>query len=165
MKLSWLVLPGTTAVLASLMMGPVGAQSSSQSVTIISSGPGQRSEIRTVSSSQSSIVRSLNDQQAHVQISAARLGQAHRLTVQSSAHVLSGEIKLDGRTIYRLDGATNTVDLSPHLSTGEHTLEITGTYAPRQASVQIALVGPGATVSHQMSGQGQLANTIRLTVR
>jgi hypothetical protein len=165
MKIIWFVLFGTTTALAALLISPVLGQTHSQSITVINSGSSQSNQVRIVNSSSMSTQGNTQQQETALTIRAANLTQPYRLTIETRGATLGGEIKLNGRTIHRLQGSSTAIDLSPHLTRGDHVMEIIGTYTPAQGSVQVSLVGPGTTLTQHLSGQGQLTNRIRLSVR
>jgi hypothetical protein len=169
MKMTWLMILGTTAALAALMVSPALGQTHSQRVTVTNSGSGQHSQITTIHSTSTSrggaTGTTASRQEVQLSLRAAHLHQPHRLQIEAVGASLGGEIKLNGRTIHRLQGASSGLDLSPHLSVGDHVVEITGRYTPAQGTVQISLIGPGTTLMHQVSGQGQWAHRLRLSVR
>ena len=91
--------------------------------------------------------------------------ESYRLTVETTARSLNATLKIDGETIKTLTSASETITLSPYLSTaGTHTLEIVGSYSPSTANTQILLVGPGTRMSQQVSGSGRLRQTLRVSV-
>ncbi|MEO1392617.1 MAG: hypothetical protein AAFV90_06875 [Cyanobacteria bacterium J06634_5] len=94
-----------------------------------------------------------------------RVDDDYRLTVETTARSLNATLKIDGETIKTLTRASETLTLSPYLSAaGTHTLEIVGTYLPATANVRISLVGPGTQLSQQVSGSGQLRQTLQVSV-
>ncbi len=165
MKMTWFVIFGATAALAAFTIPALG-QTSIQSISVVNSGSGQYSQVRTVNSSTAApLPASSQRQESQVTLPASQLSQPYRLNVLATSAQFSGDVKLNGRTIHRLRGETNSLNLSPHLSTGEHVLEISGNYSPVQGTVQISLVGSGSTLSQQVSGSGQVSSRIRLLVR
>ncbi|MGF1568411.1 MAG: hypothetical protein ACFCVD_10130 [Nodosilinea sp.] len=165
MKTVWFVTLGLSLALVTLGMNPALGQSPSQQITVSHRGPNQRLQIGSIAPSPAAIMATPRRQETQLRINFANLNQSYRLTVQTSGAALTGDIKVNGRTIHRLGTSVSSLNLSPHLSMGENLVEISGTYTPAQAAVQISLVGPGTTVSHQMSGQGQLSSQIRLLVQ
>lgn len=101
-------------------------------------------------------------QQTGLQV--ARTSGPYTLTVETTGRAFNAELKVDGRTIQSLQGRSETINLSPHLSTGQHTIEIIGTYAPATATAEISLSGPGTRLSQQVSGRGVLRQTLQLSV-
>lgn len=106
-------------------------------------------------------------QQIHQQSSlqAARLNQPYTLTVETTSRALNATIKVDGQTIKTLTNQSEAVNLSPYLSAGQHTIEISGTYSPTSANVQVLLTGPGTQISQQVSGGGTLSQTLQISVQ
>lgn len=107
-------------------------------------------------------VRQQVRQQTGLQV--ARTSGPYTLTVETTGRAFNAELKVDGRTIQSLQGRSETINLSPHLSTGQHTIEIIGTYAPATATAEISLSGPGTRLSQQVSGRGVLRQTLQLSV-
>jgi hypothetical protein len=106
-------------------------------------------------------------QQIHQQSSlrAARSNQPYTLTVETTGRALNAELRVDGQTIKTLVNQSEVIDLSPHLSAGQHSVEISGTYSPVSATAQILLTGPGTQISQQVSGRGVLRQTLQISVQ
>lgn len=167
MKIHGLVPVGATATLAALLISPALGQSYVQRVTVIQTGAGQSIQIRPGQRQLPPIATADYGQRRETRLSirAASLNQPYHLNVQSSGAALTGVIKLNGKSISQLEGSSSTLNLSPHLSVGNHVIEIAGHYTPAQASASVSLVGPGLSFSSQVSGQGSLTNRIQLSVR
>ncbi len=96
---------------------------------------------------------------------AARLTQPYTLTVETTGRAINATVKVDGQTIKTLTSQSESVNLSPYLSAGRHTIEISGTYSPSSANVRMLLSGPGTQTSQQVSGGGTLSQTLQISVQ
>lgn len=104
--------------------------------------------------------------QSASQAQANQVNEPYRLTVETTGRSLNADLKIDGRTVKTLVNPSETIALSPYLSTaGQHTIEVVGSYSPATASTQVLLVGPGTRMSQQVSGSGTLRQTLRISVR
>ncbi len=117
-----------------------------------------------LSSRQITSSQTIHSQTNHSQTN--RVNQSYQLTVKTTGRSLNAELKIDGRLVRTLVDPSETIALSSYLSTaGQHTIEIVGTYAPINATAEILLTGPGTQISHQVSGQGTLRQTLQISVR
>jgi len=103
-------------------------------------------------------------QRTSITLSAGALRQPCQLTILAPGTNLTGYIKVDGKTVGVLKGSTS-FNLSPYLSKGVRTVEITGKYSPTNAAVQVKLSAVGAQVSQQTSGNGKLNHLLAIAVR
>lgn len=131
------------------------SRSSSSNVTQVTSTSGSNFRITQTNSMQRSAVT----------LNSAALKQPHRLTISSPNGQLSGQVKLDNRVIQSLRGPRTVVNLSPYLSIGTKTIEISGKYAPARGAVRIEFAGAGTQVSQQSSGLGSFNHRLVVTVR
>jgi hypothetical protein len=104
-------------------------------------------------------------QQSIINLNAANLNQPHILSVSTSGTELHGEISVDGKVLKQLSKNTFQMNLSPYLSLGQHTVEISARYAPASSSASMELNGPGINVTQQTSGNGTLNYSITVTVQ
>lgn len=72
---------------------------------------------------------------------------------------LSGKIAVNGRVINQFSQGVS-INLSPYLSKGDLTVEITGRYTPVQSSVRVNFSGSETQVNQQSSGTGVLRQTL-----
>lgn len=103
-------------------------------------------------------------QRTSITLPAGALKQACQLTILAPGANLTGYIKVDGQVIRVLKGSTS-FNLSPYLSKGTRTVEISGTYSPANTAIQIKLSALGAQVSQQTSGNGKLNHLLAIAVR
>jgi hypothetical protein len=107
--------------------------------------------------------RHRTNQQTSLNLRSRHLNRPYQLTIDASGNRLNGIVKVDGRTIHTL-GTHTSINLTPYLSTGHHTVEIVGSPGSSSIPVQISLTGPGTQLSHQMRGQGQWHYTLQIAV-
>ncbi|NEP16088.1 MAG: hypothetical protein F6J97_04195 [Leptolyngbya sp. SIO4C1] len=107
---------------------------------------------------------SFQSQETMVDIDSFDLSLPHLLEISTTGSQLSGQISLNGVVIKTLSGSAITLDLVPYLEAGENVVEVTGSYSPATASVQLSFTGPGTSITQQTSGSGQLAQTLVLQV-
>lgn len=94
------------------------------------------------------------------------VNEPYRLTVETTGRSLNAELRINGQTVKTLVNPSETIALSPYLSTpGQHTIEIVGHYSPATASTQVLLIGPGTHMTQQVSGNGTLSQTLRISVQ
>jgi hypothetical protein len=100
-----------------------------------------------------------------VSLRAVDIRQPHILKINSSGTQFVGKVTIDGKVSKKLDSKTSEINLSPYLSVGEHTVEISGRYSPASSSIQVELKGPGTNVTQQSSGNGAVNHTMTVTVQ
>lgn len=104
-------------------------------------------------------------QTTEINLEASNLKAAHILMVNApTAAQLDGEIAIDGRVIQQFGTQGVSINVTPYLSRGKHTIEISGRYVPAQSSVQVQFVGSGSQVSQQTGGNGVLKQTLVIHV-
>lgn len=104
--------------------------------------------------------------QSSSQAQVNQTNEPYQLTVETTGRSLNADLKIDGRTVKKLVNPSETIALSPYLSTvGQHTIEVVGNYSPVTASTQVLLIGPGTHMSQQVSGNGTLHQTLRISVQ
>lgn len=103
-------------------------------------------------------------QRTSITLSAGALRQPCQLTILAPDANLTGHIKVDGKAIRVLKGSTS-FNLSPYLSKGVRTVEISGKYSSANAPIQVKLSAVGTQVSQQTSGNGELNHLLVITVR
>lgn len=108
---------------------------------------------------------SSQDQTTAIDLDFTRLRTPHILTVSTPAGTaVSGTIVVNGKIIQRLTAQGASLNVSPYLSRGRHTIKILGRYLPAQSSVQVKLSGSGTQVSQQTGGNGELRQTFVINV-
>jgi hypothetical protein len=170
---SLVILLGATGLQATTaapeMVKQLYQHSSQSSTTIIRSGPSSGSSPNPVNVTNivnQAINQALTQtrQQASLNLSAQDLDHPYQLNIRHNSNRLRGIVQVNGETIHTL-GTTNSINLSPYLSTGQHTVEIVGSPGSASTTVQISLTGPGTQLSYQISGQGQLRYTLQISVQ
>jgi hypothetical protein len=104
-------------------------------------------------------------QETSVDVDSANLRQPHILRVSGTNNAyLTGNIKLNGKTIASLAGGSKEVNLSSYLQRGVNIIEVSSQYSPVYATIKIEFSAPGTSVSQQTSGKGTLAQKIIVRV-
>ena len=117
----------------------------------------------TVQSAQSSS-QSSSQHYSSLNWRSSELGQPHLLAIATSGTAMTGQITLDGNMIHQIKETRTAINLSPYLSVGQHTLEISVTYTPASASVSVELTAPGTQVMNQTSGNGRMSHIFNIRV-
>jgi hypothetical protein len=112
------------------------------------------------------IAESYSVQESSFDLELANLRDPYTLTVRPTggATQLKGTIKLNGKVLKTLGKGVVKFNLSPYLRKGRQKLEIFGSYRPMGASVQIALEGPSAETTQEVSGNGTINQIIVIDV-
>jgi predicted lysophospholipase L1 biosynthesis ABC-type transport system permease subunit len=100
-----------------------------------------------------------------VSLRAVDVRQPHILKIDSSGTQFVGKVTIDGKVAKKLDSKISEINLSPYLSVGEHTVEISGRYSPGSSSIKVELKGPGTNVTQQSSGNGVVNHSMTVTVQ
>jgi hypothetical protein len=106
----------------------------------------------------------LSQQQTTLNLNSANLKHPYILSVSTSGAQLSGQIVLDGEVIQVLRGDREPINLSPYLTVGQHTVEISADYSPSSSTIQVEFSGMGTSISQQSSGSGRLRHTLMIHV-
>ncbi len=122
------------------------------------------SQQQSSQSSQSSS-SSYQKSSSSVNLRAVDVRQPHILKIDSSGTQFVGKVTINGKVVKKLDSKTSEINLSPYLSVGEHTVEISGRYSPASSSIEVELKGPGTNVIQQSSGNGIVNHSMSVTVQ
>jgi hypothetical protein len=106
-------------------------------------------------------------QQTGINLSATELKQPHILTVSTSQPVtqMTGDIKLNGKSIKKLSRNSTRIDLAPSLKIGKNIVAVSGRYSPASTSVKVEFTGPSNHISQQMGGNGSIDQILVLKVQ
>ncbi|HEY9640616.1 MAG TPA: hypothetical protein V6C57_09030 [Coleofasciculaceae cyanobacterium] len=107
---------------------------------------------------------SFSQQQTTLNLNAANLKQPYILSVSTAGAQLNGQIVLDGKVIQVLSSDRAQINLSPYLTVGQHTVEISADYAPASSSIRVEFSGVGTSISQQTSGSGRLRHILLIQV-
>lgn len=104
-------------------------------------------------------------QETTISLETEALRHPHFLSISTSSTKtkLTGQIKLDGKSIWTFNNSTK-IDLSPYLDRGIHKIDISGRYLPTDDSIRVELIGPDTQISQQTSGSGAIAQTLILEI-
>lgn len=117
-----------------------------------------------LTSSNTQISDNTNIQSDSINISAANRKQPHILKINSSGTKIRGTIKINGKIVRRLNGKQSQINLSPYLTRGQKKVEISGSYTPATASVNIEMKSNDNNITQQTSGDGNINYTLNLNV-
>ncbi len=129
------------------------SHSTSQSVSQSTSQPSAQSSSQSTS-----------QQQTSLNLRSSDLRQPHILTIATSGTALTGQIILDGEIIKQVTETQVEINLSPYLSVGQHTLEVSVGYTPASASISVELTAPNTQVMNQTSGNGRISHIFNIRV-
>ncbi len=121
------------------------------------------SQQQSSQSSQSS--SSYQKSSSSVSLRAVDVRQPHILKIDSSGTQFVGKVTINGKVVKKLDSKISEINLSPYLSVGEHTVEISGRYSPASSSIEVELKGPSTNVTQQSSGNGIVNHSMSVTVQ
>jgi len=111
------------------------------------------------------LASSFQHQQTAITMNRTNLKAPHFLTITTARSTqLVGEIAVNGVVVKNINNNQASVNLSPLLSTGINSVEISGDYKPARDSVRIEFSGPGTKVTQQTSGNGILRETLIIAV-
>lgn len=105
-------------------------------------------------------------QQTTINLNSADLNQPHLLKISTNPTKtrLTGQIKLNGKIIQTLKTNHTEINLSPQLTPGKHTIEISGNYNPTNARVQINFTGTNTQITHQIQGTGKINQILTINI-
>jgi len=163
------LLISTTSAIFLMASATAFAQSSqvSKNETFVGSG-NNRVTIMNSSSSYSNRQQTSSSQQQKtaINLSSANLRAPHTLSVSTPANTrLVGQITVNGVVVKNFNSHQTAINLSPYLSKGTKTVQISGNYKPASSSVRIEFFSPGTKVSQQTGGNGIVRQTLIITVR
>jgi hypothetical protein len=109
---------------------------------------------------------SFQQQITAISLSIDALKTPHFLSIKATDSTqLIGQIAVEGVAIKRFHNSQISFKLSPYLSKGNNTIEISGNYQPLSSSVLVEFSGSGTRVTQQISGNGILRQTLIFNVR
>lgn len=120
---------------------------------------------RNFSSSSSTSNQNGSSQKAAVNIDSRNLGLPYILNVKTSVTKLTGQVKVNGQVIQKLNSTNNQFNLSPYLSIGKNRIEILASYSSSLSFIEVELLGPDISVVQQTNGTGVLSHTLIVIVR
>jgi uncharacterized protein YxeA len=103
-------------------------------------------------------------QKSILNLDAVNLNQPHILSINTSGNQLNGQITVNGKLIKQINSNQIQMNLSPYLSVGQHTVEVTANYTPPSSAISVEIYGPGVSVTQQTNGSGTLNYTLSVTV-
>ncbi|MEC4816683.1 MAG: hypothetical protein SAK29_25960 [Scytonema sp. PMC 1069.18] len=105
-------------------------------------------------------------QQSSLTLSAANLNRPHILSINTAGAQMSGEILVDDKVVKQINNSSSVdIDLSRHLSAGEHKVDVSARYSPASSAVSVELSSPSANITQQNNGNGVLNYTMNVSVR
>lgn len=112
------------------------------------------------------IILSQEDESTVININSANLKRPYTITI--SAHpgtYFTGHITLNNQIVKTFAGNKATMNLSPCLSKGRHTIQVSANFRPATSSVEIELSGPETKVTQATGGNGTIRHTMIIDVR
>jgi hypothetical protein len=88
-----------------------------------------------------------------------RIGSAQLLTRAT------GEIRVNGQLLKKLNRSTTQIDLAPKLKLGKNTVAVSGQYSPANAAIDIELVSPNSHVSQKTAGSGTINQILAIEIQ
>jgi hypothetical protein len=118
-------------------------------------------------SSTKAVAVSQQMQETAINLRATELKKPHILSVTSSQSLtqMTGDIKLNGKSIAKLNRTSVRIDLAPSLKLGKNIVTILGKYSPASSSVNIEFIGSSNRISQQMGGSGSIDQTLVIKVQ
>jgi len=109
---------------------------------------------------------SIQTQESTINISSNNLRKPNTLIISGTTPgtQLNGDVRINGVVVQRLRNNRTQINLSPRLSRGNNTIEISGGYSPTSSSVQILFSGPNTRISQETEGNGILNQTLIVNV-
>ncbi len=108
---------------------------------------------------------SVSCQQASINVDSENLGLPFILKIETSNPQIDVRVKINERTIKKLDSNINRFNLSPFLLIGKNIIKISTPYSLSLSSIEVELLGPDINVCQQSSGTGVLNHTLVVIVR
>ena len=110
-------------------------------------------------------MNSFQHQRTTINLNEGDLKAAHILSITTIGQPqLFGTITINGVVVKTINNHQISINLSPYLSTGINSIEISGNYKPANDSIQIEFSGPGTKVTQQTGGNGILKQTLIIAV-
>lgn len=105
-------------------------------------------------------------QETAINLSTDELRYPHFLKIDTlkSGTQLTGQIKINGKFFQRFDRHLK-INLSPYLTRGKNTIQISGRYRPTNDSIKIELIGANNQVSQETGGNGYLNQILIVEVK
>jgi hypothetical protein len=105
-------------------------------------------------------------QRTTIELSTTDLKANHVLKVSAPLDTkLNGKITINGRVVKQFGNQGTAINLSPYLSRGRQTIEVSGRYMPVDSLVELTFSGPETQVSQQTGGDGVVKQTLVIDIR
>jgi hypothetical protein len=113
------------------------------------------------------IAISQQTQETTINLDADELKQPQTLSISSSQSLtqMTGDIKVNGRSIKKLSRNSTQINLAPSLKLGKNIVVISGRYSPTNTSVKFEFVTPNNHVSQQVAGSGYIKQVLVIKVQ
>lgn len=113
------------------------------------------------------IAISQQTQETTINLDANELRQSQTLSISSSQSLtqMTGDIKVNGKSIKKLSRNSTQTNLAPSLRLGKNIVVISGRYSPANASVKFEFITPNNHVSQQVAGSGYLKQVLVIKVQ
>jgi hypothetical protein len=113
------------------------------------------------------IAISQQTQETTINLNANELKQPQTLSISSSQTLtqMTGDIKVNGKSIKKLSRNATQINLAPSLKLGKNIVVISGRYSPAHTSVKFEFVTPNNHVSQQVAGSGYINQVLVIKVQ
>jgi hypothetical protein len=117
--------------------------------------------------SKKAIAISQQTQQTTINLDANELKQPQMLSISSSQALtqITGDIKVNGKSIKKLSRNSTQINLAPSLKLGRNVVVVSGRYSPASTSVKFEFVTPNNRVSQQVAGSGRINQVLVIKVQ
>lgn len=136
---------------------------SSISALLLASLPSLRADLYP----KKAIAVSQQTQETTINLSANELKQPQTLSIRSSQSLtqMTGEIKVNGKSIKKLSRNFTQINLAPSLKLGKNIVVLSGRYSPVNTSINVEFITPNNHVSQQVAGSGSIKQVLVIKVQ
>jgi hypothetical protein len=113
------------------------------------------------------IAISQQTQETTINLNADELKQPQTLSISSSQSLtqITGDIKVNGKSIKKLSRNSTQINLAPSLKPGKNIVVVSGRYSPANTSIKFEFVTPNSHVSQQVTGSGYIKQVLVIKVQ
>jgi hypothetical protein len=117
--------------------------------------------------SEKAIAISQQTQETTINLDSNALKQPQTLSISSSQPLtqMTGDIKVNGKSIKKLSRNSTQINLAPSLKLGKNIVVVSGRYSPANISVKFEFITPNSHVSQQVAGSGYINQTLVIKVQ
>jgi hypothetical protein len=113
------------------------------------------------------IAISKQTQETTINLDSNELKQPQMLSISSSQTLtqMTGDIKVNGKSIKKLSRNSTQINLAPSLKLGKNIVVVSGRYSPANISVKFEFITPNNHVSQQVAGSGYINQILVIKVQ